>query len=65
MAFTEEIKIWLIRKNVSHSELATRLGISSQNLSNKMKRDDFKISEIKEIADALGMEFAWSVKEKE
>lgn len=65
MAFTEEIKVWLIRKNVSHSELAMRLGISSQNLSNKMKRDDFKISEIKEIADALGMKFVWYVEDKE
>jgi len=65
MAFTEEIKIWLIKKNVSHAELAERLGMSSQNLSNKMRRDDFKISEIQMIADALGMEFVWSVRDKE
>jgi len=32
------------------------MGDTPQNLNNKMKRDDFKISELMKVADALGVE---------
>ena len=35
------------------AELARRLGISPQNLHNKMKRDNFTESDLREIANAL------------
>ena len=54
MAMTEQIRIMLVKSgNISESELARRLGISPQNLHNKMKRDNFSESDLREIANAL------------
>ena len=51
---TEAIRIALVKRgNLSESELARRLGISPQNLHNKMKRDNFTETDLREIADAL------------
>ena len=53
---TETIRIALVKRgNLSESELARRLGISPQNLHNKMKRDNFSEKELCEIAKALGL----------
>ena len=57
MAMTEQIRIMLVKRgNISESELARRLGISPQNLHNKMKRDNFTESDLREIAEALNCE---------
>ena len=40
---------------LSEAELARRMGISPQNLHNKMKRDNFYESELRQIAEALGL----------
>jgi DNA-binding Xre family transcriptional regulator len=54
MSMTEKIRIAMVKRgNISGAELARRLGVSSQNLSNKMKRDNFSEQELVEIADAL------------
>ena len=56
MAMTQTIRIALIKcGNISESELARRMGISPQNLHNKMKRDNFTETDLREIADALGL----------
>ena len=56
MAMTENIRIALVKRgNLSESELARRMGISPQNLHNKMKRDNFTETDLREIADALGL----------
>lgn len=54
MDITKIIKKILIDENVTVSELANRLNTTQPNLSAKFKRNDFRISEIEEIADALG-----------
>lgn len=54
---SEKIKIILGRKNMSISDLAEKLGQTRQNLHNKMKRDNFSESELKEIAAALDVTF--------
>lgn len=55
MAMTERIRILLVKRgNISEAELARRLGISPQNLNNKMKRDNFSDKELRDIAAALG-----------
>lgn len=54
---SEKIKIILGRKNMSMSDLAEKLKQTRQNLHNKMKRDNFSESELKEIAEALEVEF--------
>lgn len=58
MAHSERIRILLVKRgNMSESELARRLGISPQNLHNKMKRDNFNESDLEEIAKALNCTF--------
>ena len=55
MSMAEKIRIMRVKKgNVSERDLAARMGDTPQNLNNKMKRDDFRISELGKIADALG-----------
>lgn len=61
MGMTEKIRILLvIRGNLSEAELARRLGISPQNLNNKMKRDNFTVSDLKKIAEVLDCSFETS-----
>jgi|LSQX01.3.fsa_nt_gb DNA-binding Xre family transcriptional regulator len=58
MAMTERIRILLVKRgNISEAELARRLGISPQNLNNKMKRDNFSDKELRDIAAALGCDY--------
>ena len=54
MAMAEKIRILLVKcGNISEAELARRMGISPQNLHNKMKRDNFTQNDLAEIAAAL------------
>ena len=54
MAMAEKIRILLVKRgNISEAELARRMGISPQNLHNKMKRDNFTETDLAEIAAAL------------
>ena len=43
-------------KGISKGELAEKIGITKQNMSNKIKRDNFSALELVEIADALGVQ---------
>jgi transcriptional regulator with XRE-family HTH domain len=53
----EKVRILLKRKEVTLSELSNRLGTSTQNLTNKLKRDNFSMKELRDIAEALGCTF--------
>lgn len=53
----EQIKILLIKKGMTITDLAKKMDTSTQNLSNKLKRNDFKMSELREIAEALEVKF--------
>ena len=56
MSMVESIRIALVKHgNLSESELARRIGISPQNFHNKMKRDNFTETDLREIAEALGL----------
>ena len=55
MSVTEVIKNIIKEKNISQVELAEKIHITKQNLSNKMNRDNFSSLELVEIADALDM----------
>lgn len=52
----EKINIACKRKGVGKGELAKRIGMSRQNLSNKFKRDNFSERELMRIAEALGLD---------
>ena len=61
MALSDRIRILLIKRgNISVAELARRLGISPQNLNNKMKRDNFTEKDLSDIAAALDCTFSVS-----
>jgi len=54
MALSERIRILLVKRgNISEAELARRLGISPQNLNNKMKRDNFTEKDLQAIAAVM------------
>lgn len=53
LTVSEKIKIILKRNGLTTSVLADRLGISRQNLSNKLSRNNFSEKDIYSIADAL------------
>lgn len=55
MSISKVIKNILIDKNISQVELAEKVNVTKQNLSNKMNRDNFSTIELVEIADALDM----------
>ena len=49
-----EIKVMLVKLDKNLSWLAEQLNISQPNLSAKMKRNNFRVSEMIEIAEILG-----------
>ncbi|KYH30940.1 hypothetical protein CLTEP_24620 [Clostridium tepidiprofundi DSM 19306] len=59
MAFSmgEKIRIVLRRKKMTISNLATSIGTSRQNLTNKLNRDNFSEKELQQIAEALECRF--------
>lgn len=57
MTISEQIKVLCVRCNVSEAELARRLGKSPQTFNSKMKLQSFTISDLNDIADALGVGF--------
>lgn len=54
MSIGEKIKVIMKRRGMTMTELAASIGQSRQNLTNKMKRDNFTEEETKIIAQALG-----------
>ena len=58
MALSEKIRIIMVKRgNMSEAELARKMGLSPQNLNNKMKRDNFSEKDLLEIATALNCTF--------
>ena len=57
MAMAEQIRKALIIRKTPLKELAAKLGCSSQNLSGKLKRDNFSENELLKIAEALNLEY--------
>ena len=50
----EQLKIVILKLKISQSDLAERTGQSRANLTNKLKRNDFKLSEYEKLVTALG-----------
>lgn len=58
MSMAEKIRILLIKRgNISEAKLAELLNTSPQNLSGKMKRDNFTEKDLQQIAKVLECEY--------
>ena len=57
MSMSEKIRIALVKRKISITELAANLNTSQSNLSNKLKRDNFSEKELNQIADILNCDF--------
>ena len=64
MDIAKEIKKILIDEDLTLTALAERLGVTQQNMSAKLKKNDFRISEMLNIANALGYELNIDFKKK-
>ena len=53
VGMSEKIKIVLVKRKKSVTDLAKALNTSSQNLSNKLRNDNFREEELREIANIL------------
>lgn len=53
MTITEFIRTRLKELNMTQNDLASALGITKQNLNNKLSRDNFSSKELSEIAAIL------------
>lgn len=62
--FTKLLRLTLVEKEMIAKELAAKIGTTQQNLSAKMKRDNFSEKEMRQIADALGLDLEIVMKEK-
>ena len=57
MAMAQIIRTAMEKQGVTVSQLARTLGCTTQNISGKMRRDNFRESELQEIASAIGCRF--------
>lgn len=59
---SEKIRIILKRRNMSVTTLAEKIDTTRQNLTNKLSRDNFTETDLKDIAQALDCSFNSSFK---
>ena len=64
MDIAKEIKKLLIDESLTQQQLADKIGTSQGNLANKLKRNNFNIKELQEIAQALNYELIIEFKKK-
>ena len=53
LTVSEKVRVLLDRKKMTVGDLAVRLGVTRQNLSNKLTRNNFAENDIAKLADAL------------
>lgn len=61
--FEELIRIALVQKKMSISELSERVGMSQPNFSKKLNKNNFNETDMRKIAEALGMELVLALKD--
>ncbi len=57
MGMASKIRILLIERNMKIKDLAEMLGYSGNNLSNKLRADNFSENELRKIAELLNCDF--------
>jgi transcriptional regulator with XRE-family HTH domain len=54
MKLSDRIRILMIKcGNLKEAELARKMGVSPQNLNNKLKKGYFTIDDLQKVADAM------------
>ena len=54
MNLTEKLKIAMLKQGITQTELASRTGPTQNNLANKLKANNFKLSEYEKLVTACG-----------
>ncbi|WP_251548294.1 helix-turn-helix domain-containing protein [Pumilibacter intestinalis] len=54
LSLTEKLRFAMIKQNMSQTRLAELTDQTQKNLSNKMIRDNYKLSEYQRLVEALG-----------
>lgn len=57
MTISEKVRLLLLRRKKTVTWLAGSLGMSRQNLTAKLRKNNFTVAELEVIAEALGCEF--------
>lgn len=57
MGMSEKIKIVLLKRSKTLKDLSEVIGGTPQNISGKLKRDNFSEKELQQIAEALDCDF--------
>lgn len=60
--FAQLVRLKALEKNVKMIDIATKIGNSQQNFSQKMKRDNFTEQEMRDISKVLGFELEIKLK---
>lgn len=62
--FTEKLERVLFDTKTEKQEIAEKIGITRNNFYRELKKDDFKESRMREIAEALGYELVIELRPK-
>lgn len=65
MDISKEIRKIMIDEDITLTSLAERLNVTQQNMSAKFKKNDFRVSELSSIAEAIGYEVNISFTKKD
>ena len=57
MSVAKKIKLLLVERDMTMTDLAEKLNTGKSNLSQKMQRDNFSEKELKEIAEVLNCDY--------
>ncbi|MEK4627334.1 helix-turn-helix transcriptional regulator [Solibacillus sp. FSL R7-0682] len=63
MNITKKIKMLLVERDMTATQLADKIGTTQSNLSKKMKNESYTVADLEKIAEELGLELVIEFKE--
>ena len=60
VSISTELKKLMLDRNITQTALAEKLGYTKQGFNNLLSRDNFKVSDVQKIANALGYDMVIS-----
>ena len=57
LSFAEKVKIIIGRRGMSFVDLADKMGVTRQNISNKMSKGNFSENDMKRVAELLDCDY--------